>query len=856
MLESLSHLNTRLKLFEKVSLLLVIMVLLAGSNIAVIYVYHQQAEQVGNSVNVAGQERMLTQRMAHLANEVDRGEDPEYARERLRIARDRFERNLDVLIDGGTVPDQNLNPAVGSDSTRTQVTLSGESVAAAPPAVEPELEELETAWTEYRAHVDVVRTADPESPAFQESMTYINRHSDRLLAISDSVTAEFAVVLRESRALLGQLLVVLLAVDIVVASLGGLAARRLIGLPMADMARAGRRLARGEEAAISETDLPIDHSLPEAAKRSELAQLSQSFRAVQAYHRTASKQAQALARRDFDDPVLDEQVPGELGRSLSKVRVDLPDYIEELRATTEKLDALVEAAPVGICIVGPNGTVKRWNPAAEQIFGWAAETVEGTVNPALPPERTDAFRQLLSSAIVDGPVTGIETAWRTKGGERVDVSLSLSPVPGPEETLEGVMVVIEDISDRKERERTLRQHRDELEMLTRVSDLVLAITQELLESSNQDRIERTVCTSLSDSPLYEQAWIGTEQANEPRLAVRAASTESMVGESIPLDAGTATAEAVGDAFEDGTIQVRKLGPETVDDHPSHEVPVPGTIAAVPLVHHGAVFGVLVVTTDREHAFEERERTGLRTLGRTVGFAIDAITDKKLLFAETVIELAFDVSETDLPLVATTRSLDCQAGLVGVVAGARHDTLDAYLEFEGAELDAILDQVAEEPGITAVRAVATDAEPYRVKLTFGADSPVTELFDRDARLRAVDLQGGSGTYTVAVPTDADIESTVDLVQSVAPAATFVAKTEQERQAVLGSDTADTIREVLTDRQYEVFTSAYFGGYFEWPRNQTIEDLAADLGIAGSTFNNHLRHAQRKIADVLFGPGEED
>ena len=71
----LTHLNTRLKLFEKVSLLLVVMLLVASVNIGVIYTYHQQAEQVGNSVNIAGQERMLSQRMARLATEVYQGAD-------------------------------------------------------------------------------------------------------------------------------------------------------------------------------------------------------------------------------------------------------------------------------------------------------------------------------------------------------------------------------------------------------------------------------------------------------------------------------------------------------------------------------------------------------------------------------------------------------------------------------------------------------------------------------------------------------------------------------------------------------------------------------------------------------------
>ncbi|WP_259519790.1 helix-turn-helix domain-containing protein [Halanaeroarchaeum sp. HSR-CO] len=61
--------------------------------------------------------------------------------------------------------------------------------------------------------------------------------------------------------------------------------------------------------------------------------------------------------------------------------------------------------------------------------------------------------------------------------------------------------------------------------------------------------------------------------------------------------------------------------------------------------------------------------------------------------------------------------------------------------------------------------------------------------------------------------------------------------------------------LTDRQYEIFETAYYGGYFEWPRDSTIEELADSLDIAGSTFHHHLRHAQRKLATALVRREED-
>ncbi|MCG1004974.1 MULTISPECIES: helix-turn-helix domain-containing protein [Halobacterium] len=51
--------------------------------------------------------------------------------------------------------------------------------------------------------------------------------------------------------------------------------------------------------------------------------------------------------------------------------------------------------------------------------------------------------------------------------------------------------------------------------------------------------------------------------------------------------------------------------------------------------------------------------------------------------------------------------------------------------------------------------------------------------------------------------------------------------------------------LTDRQYEVIEHAIEAGYFEWPREITSEELAADMEITRSTMLEHLRKAESKL-----------
>lgn len=53
--------------------------------------------------------------------------------------------------------------------------------------------------------------------------------------------------------------------------------------------------------------------------------------------------------------------------------------------------------------------------------------------------------------------------------------------------------------------------------------------------------------------------------------------------------------------------------------------------------------------------------------------------------------------------------------------------------------------------------------------------------------------------------------------------------------------------LSPRQQEALTLARERGYYEWPREVTAGELAAELGVAKTTFLEHLRRAESKLLD---------
>lgn len=69
--------------------------------------------------------------------------------------------------------------------------------------------------------------------------------------------------------------------------------------------------------------------------------------------------------------------------------------------------------------------------------------------------------------------------------------------------------------------------------------------------------------------------------------------------------------------------------------------------------------------------------------------------------------------------------------------------------------------------------------------------------------------------------------------------------------IGTVTLDKVKEFgesanrLTDRQEEVIRHALEAGYFEWPRDVTSDELAAEMDISRATLLEHMRKAESKL-----------
>jgi nitrate/nitrite-specific signal transduction histidine kinase len=103
---SARNLLREISVSQKVALLMAAMLVIASVNIGVVFYYQSQVEKDSNAVDVAGQQRMLTQQMTRYANRIAAGD--EAAKEPLRASMERYQSNLDALDTGGTVGEKTL----------------------------------------------------------------------------------------------------------------------------------------------------------------------------------------------------------------------------------------------------------------------------------------------------------------------------------------------------------------------------------------------------------------------------------------------------------------------------------------------------------------------------------------------------------------------------------------------------------------------------------------------------------------------------------------------------------------------------------------------------------------------------
>ncbi|MGZ0747717.1 bacterio-opsin activator domain-containing protein [Haloparvum sp. AD34] len=385
---------------------------------------------------------------------------------------------------------------------------------------------------------------------------------------------------------------------------------------------------------------------------------------------------------------------------------------------------------------------------------------------------------------------------------------------------------------------------------------------------------------LAAGPDWEAAWIATRERTEDEVGVAAAAgidaTElsdrglRTTDEDAPWMRAVAVAEPEpgGDGSDgvdttadenddrDGTLDVVTGSTEDL------AIPSDEAVVAVPLAYRGTSYGVLCLLsdagedaggTDHSPVRTDHYRRALVRLGGVVGRSLASFRWHELLHSDTVLELTFETSAAAAFPVRLTDALDCRVELDSTVA--TDDALLIYVDVDGATPHDVADVTGDVAGIEDTRVVETREDGCTLGFVVTGSSPAATLTDHGATVRAASASDGELRIVADVPTGTDVRPIAEGLRRSFPDASLVAKREIDRDP--GSETAfrDDVAERLTDRQRATLKAAYHGGYFDWPRGITAEEVADAMGVSSPTLHNHLRKGQRALLDGLFD-GDDD
>ncbi len=147
----------------------------------------------------------------------------------------------------------------------------------------------------------------------------------------------------------------------------------------------------------------------------------------------------------------------DLGGEISLAIRDITDRLSMLLASYQ-LAAIVEGS--GDAIIGKrlDGTITSWNKGAERMFGYTAEEMIGrSIHKLAPSGREKEMDHFLSLIRTGERIASFETVRRTKSGQEIPVSLTISPVYGPDGSVVGASKIARDISPQKAAEEALRR---------------------------------------------------------------------------------------------------------------------------------------------------------------------------------------------------------------------------------------------------------------------------------------------------------------------------------------------------------------------------------------------------------------
>jgi len=235
--------------------------------------------------------------------------------------------------------------------------------------------------------------------------------------------------------------------------------------------------------------------------------------------------------------------------------------------------------------------------------------------------------------------------------------------------------------------------------------------------------------------------------------------------------------------------------------------------------------------------------------------IGAIETKRALLADRITELEVVIRDDAEALSSIARGIDRPLDVRAIVPRSSGGST-VFCTVGGGDADAIQETIGSLSAVDAISIVDRDTGGTVLEIGLREPTVARAIAEHGGILRSVTPVGGRCRLVIELGDPVDVRSFLDHLERAHPGTELVARRKRDRSP-RPVRPFDDLSQHLSERQRRTLEAAYYGGFFEWPREHTGEEVAESIGISQPTFSRHLRLlAQRKLFELLFDELEAD
>jgi two-component system, NarL family, sensor histidine kinase UhpB len=183
-----------------------------------------------------------------------------------------------------------------------------------------------------------------------------------------------------------------------------------------------------------------------------------------------------------------------LGYRIRSMDREMQGAEQAARETELRHHLVMQAAPDPIVVCDASGRLIYMNPAFERLFGWSAQEDQGRDVSAMVMGGESWADGVTRGLMSGGKVKSWETRFSTKQGKDIDVAVSAAALKDPDGEVDGLVLIMQDISLRKRSEAERAEYQNSLRKM--------ALEVARAEERERHRIAEDLHDSVSQSLAF------------------------------------------------------------------------------------------------------------------------------------------------------------------------------------------------------------------------------------------------------------------------------------------------------------------------------------------------------------------